>query len=151
MYYKKRLNEIRTLNDISQKKLAQMLNISPYTYSHYETEDTIIPLKHLVTLCNYFNVSLDYIFNFNNIENYPNSKKELDLNLASTRLKEFRKENNLTQKELANKLNVARTIITEYEKAHYLISLHALYTICKTYHYSADYLLGFIDKPKYLK
>ena len=145
------LRKIRERIGISQRTLADLLNIKNTTYSHYETEGTIIPLKHLVTLCNYFNVSLDYIFNFTNIENYSNSKKELDLNLASTRLKEFRKENNLTQKDLANKLNVARTIITEYEKAHYLISLHALYTICKTYKISADYLLGRIDNPKYLE
>ena len=142
------MNEIRTLNDISQKILAEKMQISPYTYSHYETEDTIIPLKHLITFCHFFNISLDYIFEFTETENYPNAKTEVDIKLSSNRLKEFRHSLKLSQQELSDNLKVARSIISEYESGHYLISLHALYTICKTYHYSADYLLGFIDKPK---
>ena len=61
------------------------------------------------------------------------------------------KENNLTQDKLAQKLNIARTIISKYEKGEFLIATHTLYTICKKYHISADYLLGRIDNPKYLK
>ena len=72
MNYKERMNEIRTINDVSQKELAKVLNISAYTYSHYETEDTIIPLKHLITFCDYFNISLDYILNLSNQKNMPN-------------------------------------------------------------------------------
>ena len=36
------------------------------------------------------------------------------------------------------------------EKGKYLISIPFLYTICKKYNISADYLLGKIDNPKYL-
>ena len=67
------------------------------------------------------------------------------------RLKEFRKENKLTQSKLATILNTAQPVITNYENGKHLIATPFLYTICKKYHISADYLLGKIDNPKYLK
>ena len=149
--YSSKLRHLRDRNGISQKNLASILNIKNTTFCDYENGNQTIPLKHLITLCNYFNVSLDYVFDFTDKENYSNAKKEINLDITSKRLKEFRKNQKLTQLELANILKVARSIIAEYEKGKYLISLHALYTICKNYHYSADYLLGFIDKPQYLK
>ena len=150
MNYKDNMNEIRTSKDVSQKEIAKVLNISPYTYSHYETQDAIIPIKHLNEFCNYFNVSLDYFFGFVTNAKYLNSAREINLKLSGTRLKEIRKLNKMTQEKLANTLHVARTIITEYEKGHFPISTHSLYTICKNYNISADYLLGKIDNPQIL-
>ena len=106
------------------------------------------PIKHLNTLCNYFDVSLDYIFSFTNIKQYPNNKN-IDLILLAKRIKETRKENKLTQIKLANILNVANGTVANYETARYLIATPFLYTICKKYNISADYLLGKIDTPKY--
>ena len=151
MNYKDKMNEIRTSQDISQKQIAEILKISPYTYSHYETQDTIIPIKHLNTFCNYFNTSLDYFLELTNIKKYDNANQNIDLKLSGTRLKEIRKENKLTQEKLAQILNVARTIITEYEKGNFPIATHSLYTICTKYKISADYLLGKTNFPKYLK
>ncbi len=148
MNYKDKMNEIRTSKDISQKEIAKVLAISPFTYSHYETQDAIIPIKHLNTFCNYFDVSIDYFFNLTDKIKYSPSNKEINLTLSGKRLKEIRKENKLTQEKLSKILNVARTIITEYEKGNFPIATHSLYTICKKYNISADYLLGKIDNPK---
>ena len=60
--YKNRLKDLRINNKLLQKDLAKILNISEITYTHYESEYYIIPTKYLITLCNYFNVSLNYIF-----------------------------------------------------------------------------------------
>ena len=94
---------------------------------------------------------MDYIFNFNNIPNYENSQKEINKKLAGIRLKEFRKDNKLTQVKLAEILNTVHTVITNYENGKNLISTPFLYDICKKYNISADYLLGKIDDPKYFK
>ena len=67
------------------------------------------------------------------------------------RLKEFRKNNKLTQSKLAVILNTTQSVIADYERGRYLIATPFLYTICKKYNISADYLLGKIDNPKYLK
>ncbi len=150
MNYQDKMNEIRTMKDIPQKEMAKILKISPYTYSHYETQDHIIPLKHLNNFCNYFKVSIDYTLNLTQIKNYEIINKEIDLLKSGKRLKELRQSKKLTQEEMAEQLNIARTMLTEYENGHFPISTHILYTICEKYNLSADYLLGKTDTPKYL-
>lgn len=151
MIYKSNLKKLREEKELSQAFIAKLLNIHEFVYGQYEREYAIIPIKHLNTICNYFNVSLDYIFSFTNIRNYDNTKKEIDLKIVSNRLKEFRKENNLTQEKLAKILNVVKGTIGNYESARALIATPFLYEICKKYNISADYLLGKVDNPKYLK
>lgn len=147
LMYSERLKELRVKHDLTQKMVAEILNISEITYTHYESEYYIIPIKYLSTLCDYFNVSLDYIFNFNNL-NYVNIKK-LDKLESGKRIKEFRKENKLTQNKLASILHVNQSTIAEYERGTNLIATPFLYTICKNYNVSADYILGKIDKLTY--
>ena len=76
---------------------------------------------------------------------------EIDKIKAGQRLKEFRLEHKLTQVKLANILNTTFSSIAFNEKGRNLIATPFLYTICSKYEISADYLLGIVDKPKYLK
>ncbi len=146
--YKDRLILERENKELKQYELAKILGIYKGTYNQYETEYTIIPIKHLITICNYFDISLDYIFGFTNIKRYSNYTKEFNKNIVGTRLKEFRKEKNITQKNLANSLNTTQSVIADYEKGRYLIATPFLYTICKKYKISADYLLGRTNTPE---
>ena len=145
------LKELRESNNLDLQDLSTLLNFEKDTYGKYEREYIIIPIKHLNTLCNYFDVSIDYIFGFTNKTNYNNYQKEIDTKKVSKRLKEFRKDNNLTQEKLAKLLNVVKGTIGNYESARALIATPFLYTICKKYNISADYILGKVDEPKYLK
>ncbi|MCM1053514.1 MAG: helix-turn-helix domain-containing protein [Ruminococcus sp.] len=149
--YKERLIELRENNNIKQYSLAEKLKIYKGTFNQYETEYQIIPIKHLNSLCVFFNVSLDYIFDFTNELNYDNSLNDINKSVSGFRLKELRKENMLTQEKFAKILNVGKTTITEYERGTNVIATPFLYTICSKYKISADYLLGKVDKPKYLK
>ena len=149
--YSEKLKELREENDLTFQDISNLLNIEKDTYGQYERQNVIIPIKHLNTICNLFNVSLDYIFNFTNKTNYNNYQKEIDTKKVSKRLKEFRKDNNLTQEKLAKLLNVVKGTIGNYESARALIATPFLYTICKKYNISADYILGKVDEPKYLK
>ena len=150
MIYKKRLIELRENKDLKQYDIANILNIYKGLYNQYETEYEIIPIKHLNTLSNYFNVSIDYLFNLTSQLNYKNSKETIDSIIVGNRLKEFRKEQKLTQEKLANILNMARSALANYERGRNIIATPFLYTICKKYHISADYLLGKTDSPVYL-
>lgn len=69
---------------------------------------------------------------------------------AGQRLKEFRKDNIITQLKLAQILNTNQSVIANYERGRTVIATPFLYSICKKYNISADYLLGKIDSPKYL-
>ncbi len=147
--YKERLIVLRESKGLKQYELANVLGIYKGLYNQYETEYEIIPLKYLNNLSNYFNVSLDFIFGFTNECNYILKNEEINLARSGKLLKIFRKENKLTQDALAKILNINRSAISKYEKGIHIIAIHFLYTICKKYGVSADYLLGKTDSPKY--
>ena len=155
MNYKDRLKELREYSNIgkkiSQQEIADAIGIKRSTYNQFEQQYDIIPIKRLNQIANFFNVSIDYILNLNNEYNYKNYRPEMDLELSSARLKNFRKEHKLTQKELANSIKISSSIIVHHETKRNFIGTPFLYALCKKYHISADYLLGRIDNPIYLK
>ena len=146
MFYGEKLKNLREEQDVMQKDLAKLLNISRSMVGRYENEYVIIPLKHLIKICDYFNVSLDYIFNFTNIKHYSLDKKGLIKDKLKVRIKEVRLGKNLTQSELADILNVSTSVIAGAEQGRRLIATPFLYDLCSKYKISADYLLGRISK-----
>ena len=150
MNYGTIIKKLREEQNKTQQEIASILGIARQTYNHYEIQDSIIPLKHLNNLANYYNVSIDYIFELTKQRKYLNFKKEINIDLSKERLKSLRKEQKLTQVKLANILNTFHTVIVDYEHGKNLIATPFLYTICKKYNISADYLLGKTNDPKYL-
>lgn len=59
--YLPRLRDLREDKDMQQKEVAALLGIDQRVYSTYETGKRDIPLKHLVVLADFYNVSLDYL------------------------------------------------------------------------------------------
>lgn len=57
----KRLYDLRIDNDLLQKDVANILQISQQYYSQYENGKRELPIRHLKTLALYYNVSSDYI------------------------------------------------------------------------------------------
>ena len=57
----RRLKDLREDNDLTQKKLAEMLDMSQTGYSKYETGENDIPTQILIKLSNIYNVSIDYL------------------------------------------------------------------------------------------
>ena len=143
------IKKIRMESNKNQEETAKLLHISRSSYAMWESGNEIIPIKRLIDFSNIFNVSIDYIFKLNS-KKY-NKLSTYNKELSSTRLEEFRKENKLTQEKLAKILNTNKSVICGYEKGRYIIATPFLYQICKKYNISADYLLGKIDNPKYLK
>ena len=55
------LKELREDNDLSQQKVADILKTERSYYGKYERGLFPLPIEHLITLCNYYKVSADYI------------------------------------------------------------------------------------------
>ena len=59
--YVQRIRELREDHDLSQKVIASYLGTTQQVYSRYETGENEIPVRHIVSLCDYYHVSADYI------------------------------------------------------------------------------------------
>lgn len=137
-----KLIELREDSSLKQKDIAALLNITQQTYSLWENGTKIIPLKHLNSLCNYYDVSMDYVLGLSNVRQYDIVNRVIDKKNIGIKLKEFRKEKNITQEELANILNTTHSTISAYESAKTTILTAFAYEICKRYNISMDYLCG---------
>ncbi|CDF11669.1 dNA-binding helix-turn-helix protein [Mycoplasma sp. CAG:776] len=146
-----RLKDIREESELKQFTVGELIGVTKGTYSLWELELDIIPLKRLNSFCNAFNCSIDYALGFTNTKNYKHSKKEININLSAKRLKEIRKEHKHTQEYIGKKLSLNRSLISKYEKGHTLISTTFLMEYVKLYHISSDYLLGKIDTKIIIK
>ena len=132
MFYSEKLKEIRENANIKQTDLAKYLKISNKTYSAYEIQYEIIPSKHLISIVDYLNVSIDYLFGFTDIIRYDNYIKGIDKKIAGERLKEWRKEHKLTQSKLAKELNRrSRHGIKEIETGNTRFYYETILEICK--------------------
>ena len=63
----------------------------------------------------------------------------------SERIAEAIKSSGLSQKEIAEKLNISESNITNWKKGENLPSVEVLFNLCKLLNESADYLLGLDD------
>ena len=141
-----KIKDLREEYDLTQLKMAEIMNVSKSNYARWETNESIIPLKHLNNLCNYFNVSMDYMTGLSKERNYIVTNKKLNKELIGKRLKEFRDNNNLTQEELAKQINTSHSTISAYESGKTMLLTAFAYDICKKYNVSLDYLCGRTDK-----
>lgn len=61
MYCYGRLRDLREDADLTQKQAGALLNTTQQQYAKYELGVQEIPTRHLVTLADYYDVSVDYI------------------------------------------------------------------------------------------
>jgi len=59
------LRELRESRDLKQSDIAMVLNTTQQVYSRYETGINELPLRHVVTLCRFYQVSADYLLGLN--------------------------------------------------------------------------------------
>ncbi|MBE6673512.1 MAG: helix-turn-helix transcriptional regulator [Ruminococcaceae bacterium] len=61
MYFYQRIKDLREDYDKSQTEIAELLGMKQQQYARYENGTYEIPLHHLITLAEFYNVSLDYL------------------------------------------------------------------------------------------
>ena len=61
MQYYEILRNLRIDHDKSQEEIAKLLNTTQTYYSKYELGKHPLPINHLITLCQFYKVSADYV------------------------------------------------------------------------------------------
>lgn len=61
MDYIKRIRDLREDMDLTQQDLADILATSQTMYARYERGANELPIRHLIKLADFYNVSADYI------------------------------------------------------------------------------------------
>lgn len=70
---------------------------------------------------------------------------------TAQRIRILRENEELTQAQIAELLHTSQTVYSRYERNERNLPIDYLYTLCKFYNVSADYILGFSDTPRKLK
>lgn len=67
-----RIRNLREDSDKTQREIAEILETSQTMYARYERGANEMPLRHLLRLAKYYNVSMDYLCGISRIKNpYP--------------------------------------------------------------------------------
>ena len=61
-----RAEDLRNDNDMTQKEVAEKLNMHLTTYREYEQQERRIPATFIIELAEFYNVSIDYIAGLTN-------------------------------------------------------------------------------------
>ena len=126
--------------DISGRQLAKELNLTKSTISRWETGESVIPLKHLIPLCNKTQISLDFALGLSDDKTKVTHERKLDPKLIGKHLRMLREQKKITQTDLAALLNTSQSTMSSYENGKTTILTAFLYSICKRYKVSADWI-----------
>lgn len=78
--YVRRIRDLREDSDKTQQEIADYLGTSQTMYARYERGANELPIRHLISLCRYYNVSADFILGFTNkkivLEIIPNTQNK---------------------------------------------------------------------------
>ena len=61
MDYMIRMRNLREDNDLTQKEIAALLGTSQTMYARYERGANEMPIRHLIKLAKYYDVTTDYL------------------------------------------------------------------------------------------
>lgn len=146
-----RLRELRLGNGLSQRELADYLNIHPQYLSNIERGIKSVTLPRLIEIADFFNVSLDYLVG-QSAKPTPfaeeTEKNEINRHTVrnfSTRLKFLREKNRLTQQQLADYIGVTNCYVSGMESGKEIPSVKKLIVISDMFNVSIDYLVGRTD------
>ncbi len=133
---------IRERNGLTQTEMGSILGVSKFLISKWEKGKDLIPLNRLNLLCNHFNISMDYVIGRKVKNKDLVYNKDLNKQVMGERLKIFRKNNNLTQVELANILHTTHSTISAYESGKTMLLTAFALQIVRDYNISLDWLCG---------
>ena len=137
--------------EMTQVELGFIFGVSGKTVSGWETATDPIPFSKLIRFSNLYHYSLDFIIGLTRHNINYNVQIKPDKVKIGNQLKKLRKSFNLSQQKFAEKCGLSQTTYSHYETGLNLITTTAIFSICKTYNISMDYLVGRTNNPKISK
>ena len=67
------------------------------------------------------------------------------------RLRDVREDHDLTQKAVADLLQISQSDYSKYERGAHMMGIDKYIVLARYYNISVDYLLGLIDTPRKLE
>ena len=140
--YENKLENLRDEKDLKSMDMAKIFKVNKSTYSEWEHNKSPIPTKRIIELANFYQVNIDYMLNLSKYKKVIKEKTNINLKDIGLKIKNIRLSLNLTQDELANKLNIAQTTLSNFELGKSLIQIDPLIGLSKLTNYSIDYILN---------
>ena len=142
------MKETREDKDLTQNELSDIIGVARSTYAGWENGIDTIPLSRLNDLCNYFDISLDYMCGISKNKQYKNEiLNKISKTTIGKKLKYIRMKNGDTQMKVANKIHTEQSNYSRYERGITLISTSLIMSFSKNYEVSLDYLCGKKKEP----
>lgn len=149
MDYGKFLQDQRIKQNLSQNYLATLLGYTNQTISNFERNKVFPDLSIWGKYSEALGLSLEgFIYCDENKKHNPNSNQNFDGNVFANNIKYLRKRNNLTQIELADKLDVNIKTVISWEKAKSFPSLTSFLKLVEIFHLSIEDLYFAVSKAK---
>lgn len=135
-----RLKSLRKERKLKQREMAELLQCAERNYQKLEYGKTNVTATTLMFLCDYFDVSADYILGRTDCME--------PLQTMAARIRSLREKNGLTQKDMAEILGCTPGHYQKMEYGKVNISTTTLAFIADYFNVSADYLLGRSDRKE---
>ncbi len=87
----KRIKEIRKKNNITQEKLAEILNLDNQTISRIETGYFFTSYDNLEKMAKIFNVNIKDFFDFEHLKDIEDLKKDVIAKIEKMNIKDLQK------------------------------------------------------------
>lgn len=119
-----RLKSLREDADLSQKELAKLLGVSPSTIGMYEAGKRTPDSEMLTRICDFFNITVDYLIGRSNIKNPKCStyNKEEQNPITDDEKNILNLYKKLNDKDKAKFEGMMELKISEYEDSKKIIS-----------------------------
>lgn len=143
-----KLTELRKARHLTQTELAKILNVARNTISQWETGKRNPDLDTVVKIANYFDVTVDFLIGGNDKraptqwQNTTQADKAPSLKNENLRLKALRKQNNMTQKDIAKLTGYQQTLISKWESDEREPDIETLKRLANYFNVTVDYLVG---------
>ena len=138
-----KLKALRQSKGITQKALADKLDISAGLYNKYEKYGVRPPYETLLRIANFYGVSVNHL-----LEEEIGSTNSFVLTTDfKTRINELRTSKNLSQEDLANMLCLEKSTISKWERGINYPNQNIQNMLADIFGVSVDYLLGRTESP----